>query len=71
MLIIPIFSFSQKKKIAFIKYFVPISKDIKKKYFVLNRNVDYWRHCSRFVKNNSSDSINSSFLTIDSKQILY
>ena len=77
MLIIPIFSFSQKKKTAFITYFVPISKDVKKKYsYTSNRGTGYEKYCSSLllpsvVENNSSDSINSSFLSIESKQILF
>ena len=79
LLLIPILSFSQKKKTAFVVYFVPISKDVKKKYFVKNRNVDYWKYCSTIVdfaeeigyENYSSDLTNSSFLTRDSKQILF
>lgn len=75
LLLIPILSFSQKKKTAFIVYFVPISKNVKKKYFVLNRNVQYWKYYSTIVDNNSSDLTedltNSSFLTRDSKQILF
>ncbi|MFL2579628.1 MAG: hypothetical protein ACJ0QQ_06140 [Parvicellaceae bacterium] len=77
MLIIPIYSFSQKKKTAFITYFVPISKDVKKNYsYTSNRGTGYEKYCSSLllpsvVENNSSDSINSSFLTIESKQILF
>ena len=67
----PIICFSQKKKTAFITYIVPISKDVKKKYFVINRNVDYWKHCWRIVDNNSSELTNSSILNNDSKKILF
>jgi len=67
----PIICFSQKKKAAFITYIVPISKDVKKKYFVINRNVDYWKHCWRIVDNNSSELTNSSILNNGSKKILF
>ena len=71
LLMFPIICFSQKKKTAFITYIVPISKDVKKKYFVINRNVDYWKHCWRIVDNNSSELTNSSILNNDSKKILF
>lgn len=67
----PIICFSQKKKTAFITYFVPISKDVKKKYYVSNRNVDYWKYCSGIADNNSSELTNSSILNNDSKKILF
>ena len=67
----PALCFSQKKQTVFIEYFVPISKDIKKKYFVFNHHVDYWKYCSRIYGNNSSSLTNSYFLSDESKQILY
>ena len=69
--LIPVFSFSQKKKTAFIEYFVPISKDVKKKNFILNQNINYWKYCSRIIDNYSSELTNYSFINNDNKQILY
>ncbi|MDC3133407.1 hypothetical protein OA958_01050 [Bacteroidota bacterium] len=71
LLMFPIICFSQKKKTAFISYFVPISKDVKKKYYVFNRNVDYYKYCSRIADNKYSLTNNSSILNSDSKKILF
>ena len=70
LLFIPILSYSQKKRTAFISYFVPISNDIKKKYFVSNQNIEYYKYCSS-IFNNSSDLNNYSSLSSESKYIIY
>ena len=63
-------SFSQNKKTIFIEYFVPISEDVEKNYFVFNDNGDYWKYCSRILEKRDSQSLNS-YLPKNIREILF
>ena len=71
LLMLPLISFSQKKKTIFIEYFVPISNKVKKKYEVHNKDVDYLKYCSHIVGNYNSTLYNISSLSKNTKKVLY